>query len=61
MDGVSVYQALLRIATEEDELEALGITRAEAEKWSSEWDISSEQKGEFLRSIADAYIKTGKP
>ncbi|KAF8897764.1 hypothetical protein BD779DRAFT_1608279 [Infundibulicybe gibba] len=58
---LTVYKTLLDIATTNDEVEVLQISRAEIEKWLSEWDISSEEKSAFFKSIADAYSKTNQP
>jgi translation initiation factor 3 subunit M len=55
-----VYRALLQIATANDELEVLQLSRAGVEIWLSEWNISAEEKSKFLKSIIDAYVKSGQ-
>ena len=52
-----VYNTLLRIATSNHELEVLGLSRADVEKWLKEWKVSSEEKSAFLKTIVDAYAK----
>ncbi|KAF8165632.1 hypothetical protein B0H34DRAFT_671432 [Crassisporium funariophilum] len=52
-----VYQTLLGIATSNDDLEVLELTKADVEKWLSEWDITDEEKATFLKSIVEAYAK----
>ena len=56
-----VYDALLRVASSNDNLEVLGLTQADVEKWLGEWKISSEDKSVFLKSIVDAYAAAGEP
>ncbi|KZT05631.1 PCI-domain-containing protein [Laetiporus sulphureus 93-53] len=56
-----VYKTLLELASTHDELELLGLSRGDVEKWASEWDISVEEKSEFLQSVASAYTKSGQP
>lgn len=55
-----VYRTLLQIATANDDLELLQLSRDGVEKWLTEWDISPEEKSEFLKSIVDAYVKSGQ-
>ncbi|KAJ7167617.1 hypothetical protein C8R46DRAFT_1093603 [Mycena filopes] len=56
----AVYTKLLDLATANDELDALQLARIDVEKWLQEWDISSEEKSAFLKTIADAYEKSGQ-
>ncbi|KAK0461800.1 uncharacterized protein EV420DRAFT_129738 [Desarmillaria tabescens] len=56
-----VYNSLLDTALSTDGVEVLQLSRAEVEKWLSEWDISPEEKSTFLKSIVDAYAKSGQP
>ncbi|KAK7470302.1 hypothetical protein VKT23_001733 [Stygiomarasmius scandens] len=55
-----VYTALLNIAVSRDEINVLSLNRADVETWLKEWEISSEEKSAFLKSIADAYAKLGQ-
>ncbi|KDQ64446.1 hypothetical protein JAAARDRAFT_28075 [Jaapia argillacea MUCL 33604] len=55
-----VYNTLLEIAVSHDELDVLHISRSDVEKWTSEWDITPEEKSKFLKSIADAFAKAGQ-
>ncbi|KAH6914777.1 PCI domain-containing protein [Coprinopsis sp. MPI-PUGE-AT-0042] len=56
-----VYNAILEIAVANDDIRSLNLRKKEVEKWISEWDISDEEKSEFLKSISDAYSKIGQP
>ncbi|EPQ59896.1 hypothetical protein GLOTRDRAFT_23467, partial [Gloeophyllum trabeum ATCC 11539] len=56
-----VYRTLLDIASTNDELEVLQISRADVEKWMQEWDVTPEEKSQFLKSISDAFSKSGQP
>ncbi|PCH40893.1 PCI-domain-containing protein [Wolfiporia cocos MD-104 SS10] len=56
-----VYKTLLELASAHDELELLGLSRVDVEKWLSEWDVSQEEKSAFLQSIASAYTTCGQP
>jgi translation initiation factor 3 subunit M len=53
-----VYRTLLQIATANDELEVLQLSRATVENWLTEWDITPEAKSDFLKSIVDAFVKS---
>ncbi|KAL6309844.1 PCI-domain-containing protein [Sparassis latifolia] len=52
-----VYKTLIEIASASDELEHLTLERAKVEKWLQEWDVSQQEKSDFLKSIADAFAK----
>ncbi|KZT24562.1 PCI-domain-containing protein [Neolentinus lepideus HHB14362 ss-1] len=56
-----VYRTLLDIASANDELEVLQISRGDVEKWMQEWDVPSEEKSQFLKSVSDALSKSGQP
>ncbi|KAL1940032.1 hypothetical protein VTO73DRAFT_9367 [Trametes versicolor] len=58
---LTVYQTLLDYASANDELELLGISQIEVDKWLSEWEISSEEKSGFLKLIVHAFTKAGNP
>lgn len=55
-----MYKTLLQLASDQEELEVLGLDRAEVEKWVHEWDVSSEDKSNFLQLVAAAYTKCGQ-
>ena len=55
-----MYNTLLRVTSSNDDLEVLGLIRADVEKWLGEWKISSEEKCVFLKSIVDAYAAAGE-
>jgi translation initiation factor 3 subunit M len=56
-----VYNTLLRVATFNHELEVLGLSKIDVEKWLKEWQVSPEEKSAFLKSIVDAFAKAGQP
>ena len=56
-----VYKTLLELASANDEIDSLGIDQAEVDKWLSEWDVSSEEKSDFLKLIVDVFQKTDEP
>jgi translation initiation factor 3 subunit M len=55
-----VYQALLRLATENEELDVLQLKPSDIEKWLDEWDINDHEKSDFIKSVSDAFIKLGQ-
>ncbi|KAI0832776.1 PCI-domain-containing protein [Trametes gibbosa] len=56
---LSVYQTLLEFASASDELELLGVSGTEVDKWLSEWEVSSEEKSGFLKLLVHAFAKAG--
>ncbi|KAI0638546.1 PCI-domain-containing protein [Trametes polyzona] len=58
---LSVYQTLLEFASANDELEYLGISQTEVDRWLSEWDVSAEEKSGFLKLLVHAFTKAGNP
>ena len=58
---MTVYKSLLELASANDELDVLGLSQTEVEKWLSEWEVSSDEKSNFLKSIVDAYQKAEVP
>lgn len=57
---LTVFQNLLKIASENNDLEVLNLTPADVDRWLNEWEITTEQKSELLKSIADAYERVGQ-
>ncbi|KIK03132.1 hypothetical protein K443DRAFT_121587 [Laccaria amethystina LaAM-08-1] len=57
---LAVYKTLLALATSNDDLDILKLSRADVEEWLSEWNISQDEKSTFLKSIVDAYAKAGE-
>ncbi|KAH9942573.1 PCI-domain-containing protein [Amylocystis lapponica] len=55
-----VYTTLIEAASANDELNLIGFSRADVEKWLAEWDVSPEAKSNFLKLIADSYVKSGE-
>ncbi|KAG2060054.1 hypothetical protein BDR06DRAFT_1003102 [Suillus hirtellus] len=56
-----IYTALLKVAASNGELETLHLSRKDVEQWLQEWDISAEERSQFLKSIVDAFIQSGQP
>ncbi|KAI0751139.1 PCI-domain-containing protein [Daedaleopsis nitida] len=55
-----VYKTLLELASANDELDILGLSRSEVEKWLSDWEVSSEEKSEFLKLLVDVNRQAGQ-
>ena len=55
---LDINQALVKIASENDELEQLQFTEAEVDRWLSEWDVSPEQKSAYLKTLVNVYAQT---
>lgn len=58
---VLIYTALLKAASDNEELDVIPLAKIDADKWLEEWDISPEEKGEFCQTVYDACIKAGQP
>lgn len=56
---LSVHQALVNLASANDELDHLALTAPEVEKWLSEWDVSAEEKTALLKTLVEVYAKSG--
>ncbi|KAK7696295.1 hypothetical protein QCA50_000949 [Cerrena zonata] len=56
---LSVHQALVNLASTNDELDNLAVNVSEVEKWLSEWEVSAEEKVEFLKDLVEVYAKAG--
>ena len=57
---LTVYDALVRQASSHDKVELLQITPESIERWTSEWNITLEQKFDLLRLLAEAFEKAGQ-
>jgi translation initiation factor 3 subunit M len=55
-----VYKVLLELASSNDELQVLQVSRAGVEKWLKEWDITPAEKSAFLKTLVDAFAKAGE-
>lgn len=56
-----VYKALLQVTTANDQLDLLGLSLEDVEKWLGEWAVTPEEKSAFLKSIVDAYDQADQP
>ncbi|KAG6843721.1 hypothetical protein H0H87_001299 [Tephrocybe sp. NHM501043] len=50
-----IYTALIHTASANGDLDALQITRANVDKWISEWNVPQTEKASFLKTISGAY------
>lgn len=50
-----VYTTFVEIASANDELHVLGLSKEDVDKWLQEWEVSDSEKNSFLKLIADAY------
>ncbi|KAF8638604.1 hypothetical protein AX17_002145 [Amanita inopinata Kibby_2008] len=55
-----VYVTILDLASVNGEIEVLKLSRADVERWLSEWDISEAEKAAFAKRIADAYARSNQ-
>ncbi|KAG8820319.1 hypothetical protein FRC17_010203 [Serendipita sp. 399] len=55
------FLTLLKLASKNDELDALHLHKAEVDKWLEEWDINVEEQAQFCKEIADALVKASQP
>ncbi len=55
-----VYKVLLELASSNDELQVLQVSRADVDKWLKEWDISPAEKSAFLKTLVDVFSKAGQ-
>ncbi|KAI0920978.1 hypothetical protein AcW1_004894 [Taiwanofungus camphoratus] len=55
-----IYKTLLEIASSHDELEQLALSRVTVENWLQEWDVSPQEKSEFLKQLSDISAKSGQ-
>ncbi|KAG2108659.1 uncharacterized protein F5147DRAFT_612440 [Suillus discolor] len=56
-----IYTALLKVAANNGELHTLRLSKKDIEQWLQEWDISGEERSQFLKSIVDAFIQSDQP
>ena len=52
-------RALIQVASANDHLEQLQLSETEVERWLSEWQVSQEQKGAYLKLLVDVYAQAG--
>ena len=56
-----VYRTLLELASANDDIDVLGLSQSEVDKWLSEWEVTPEEKSSFVKLIVDAYKKSEQP
>jgi len=55
-----VYRTLLELASSNDELHVLQVSRSDVENWLKEWDITPTEKSAFLKTLVDVFSKAGQ-
>ncbi|KAI0685026.1 hypothetical protein BC835DRAFT_1291328 [Cytidiella melzeri] len=53
-----VNQALIQIASADDEIDRLQLSLPEVSKWLSEWEVSPEEKSTYLKTLVDIYAQS---
>ena len=48
----------MQLASANDELEQLQLSEAEVERWLTEWDVSSEEKSAYLKTLVDVFAES---
>ncbi|KAF9226872.1 hypothetical protein BS17DRAFT_728784 [Gyrodon lividus] len=56
-----VYTTLLQVAAANSELELLALSKSDVERWLKEWQVSDEEKSQFLKTIVDTLTQAGQP
>ncbi|KAF8313156.1 uncharacterized protein EI90DRAFT_3144149 [Cantharellus anzutake] len=56
---LQVYNALFSLATSNKELDTIQVNKSTVDRWLSEWDVSPDEKGTFLKSLAIAFEQAG--
>jgi translation initiation factor 3 subunit M len=51
---------LLELASSNDEVHVLQLSRADVEKWLDEWDVPPAEKSAFLKTLVDVFSKAGQ-
>ena len=55
-----VYKTLVELASLNDELYVLQVSRSDVENWLKEWDITPTEKSAFLKTLVDAFSKASQ-
>ncbi|KAF9236231.1 hypothetical protein BU15DRAFT_77205 [Melanogaster broomeanus] len=56
-----IYTTILQVAAANSELELLALSKSDIERWLKEWEVSDEEKSQFLKTIIDTLTQTGQP
>jgi len=57
---LQIYTTLLQVAGANGDFEIVTLTKSDVERWLKEWDVSDEEKGQFLKTIIDTFEKVCK-
>ncbi|KAG9317807.1 hypothetical protein JVU11DRAFT_2030 [Chiua virens] len=55
-----IYTALFQVAAARGDFQALSLKNSDVERWLKEWDVSDEERCQFLKIIIGALTKAGK-
>ena len=55
-----VCKAVLKLAAENDEVDTLQFSPADVGRWLGEWDVTPDEKCDFLKAVAETYSAVGK-
>ncbi|KAF8559437.1 hypothetical protein OG21DRAFT_1431600 [Imleria badia] len=55
-----IYTTLFQLAARNSDIEVLALTKSNVERWLKEWDVSDDEKSQFLKTIIDELTKAGK-
>jgi translation initiation factor 3 subunit M len=55
-----VYNALLDLASTNDEVHVLQVSRTDVEQWLKDWEITPSEKSAFLERLVDVFSKAGQ-
>ncbi|KAF8548255.1 hypothetical protein OG21DRAFT_1423411 [Imleria badia] len=56
----TIYTTLLQVAAGNGDFESFALTKSDVEQWLKEWNVSAEEKSQFLKTIVDTLVQTGK-
>ncbi|KAG8883449.1 hypothetical protein FRB97_006577 [Tulasnella sp. 331] len=57
---LQVYNALLTVASSQDDVEVLSIRKSEVEQWLQEWEVPQHEKSVLLKRISEAFAKSNQ-
>lgn len=56
-----VCKTLIKLAAENDEVDTLQLSPPDVDRWLSEWNASSEEKIDFLKTVVDTFLSVKQP
>ena len=55
-----ISTTLVQVAAANGEFDVLALTKSDVERWLKEWNVSDEEKSQFLKTIIDTLTQAGK-